>query len=346
MGGVDGAEGVGGVERVDGTVTGRGERGGDGGRDAELSALLANALAPVRSRCEGRLAVAAREAGTPGAAVSGDGLFVAASVMKVNILAALLLGRQNGLPGRARELASARAAATADETPAEAAQWELSARESAQAEAMIERSDNEAANALWRAAGGAEGLTRANRRLGLTRTEPDPSDRWGLSRTTAADQLALLEAVFGRGEDVPGGPADGARERIRVLMGRVVGPQRWGVTAAGDPGTPSELKNGWLPRTATGLWVLNSVGRVTAHGRSWLLAVLSDGHTTREGGIARVEEAACAAVAALSPRSYDSLSTRPAGGAPAPGPGPGPAAGPAGRGSAARDPAERAETAE
>lgn len=293
--------------------------------------MLEEALAPVRGRCEGRLAVAVREGGAPGVAVSGDGLFVAASVMKVNILAALLLGRQDGIPGGARELSARELSAR------EAAPWELSAQESAWAAAMIERSDNEAANALWRAAGGAEGLARANRRLGLSRTEPDPSGRWGLSRTTAADQLALLDAVFGRGEYAPGELAYGARERIRALMGRVVGTQRWGVTAAGDPGAPAELKNGWLPRTATGLWVLNSVGRVTAGGRSWLLAVLSDGHTTRERGTARVEEAARAAVTALALSSRQAgrdLGPRPA--APGPCPAPGPAPGPAGRGSAAR----------
>jgi hypothetical protein len=305
------------------------------GRNEELSGLLEEALAPVRSRCEGRLAVAVREGGAPGVAVSGDGLFVAASVMKVNILAALLLRRQDGMPGAAGELTVPEAA------PGKAAPWELSAQESVWAAAMIERSDNDAANALWRAAGGAEGLARANRRLGLSRTEPDPSGRWGLSLTTAADQLALLDAVFGHGESTPGAPADSApadgvlsdsaRERIRGLMAGVVGPQRWGVTAAGDPGAPSELKNGWLPRTATGLWVLNSVGRVTSGGRSWLLAVLSDGHTTRERGTARVEEAARAAVAALA------LSGRRAGLGPrAAVPGPCPAPGPAGRGSAAR----------
>ncbi|GAA2592636.1 serine hydrolase [Streptomyces axinellae] len=273
-------------------MEGHGRQGrGGAGRDGELSALLADALAPVRSRCEGRPAVAVREADTPRAAVSGDGLYVAASVMKVNILAALLPGRQDEPSGRARELTVAgevtAAAGTAGADP-----WELSARESAQAEAVIERSDNDAANALWRAAGGAEGIARANRRLGLTRTEPHRSDRWGLSCTTAADQLTLLEAVFGRGEDAPGRLADGARERIREPMGRAVGPQRWGVTAAGASRAPVELKNGWLPRTATGLWVLNSVGRVTAVGRSWLLAVLGRAHhprgRDRAGGGGRV----------------------------------------------------------
>ncbi|MFI8852787.1 serine hydrolase [Streptomyces sp. 891-h] len=203
--------------------------------------------------------------------------FVAASVMKVHILAALLL----------------RVRGTREVTPQERT-W---------AAAMIERSDNEAANALWRAAGGAEGVAAAGRLLGLADTRPAEDGRWGLTTTTAADQLALLRAVHGRG---PRAQVLTPRERlwVRELMRGVVPSQRWGVTAAGDsagtaPGAAAdEVKNGWLPRTATGLWVINSVGRVTVAGRPWLLAVLSDGHPTAEEGIAAVEEAARAAVGA------------------------------------------------
>ncbi|MBQ1162504.1 serine hydrolase [Streptomyces sp. A73] len=247
-----------------------------------------------------RLAVAAQPLeGEPAAAlVHGEaGAFVAASVMKVHILVALLLRAQGSLGGPARA---------------------VTAQERAWAAAMIQHSDNDAANALWRAAGGAEGLTAAGRLLGLVGTRPAEDGRWGLSTTTAADQLALLRAVHGRGPGprvpAPGARvlAPGARQWVRELMRGVVDSQRWGVTAAGDgrPAAsrppheasqppPHEVKNGWLPRTATGLWVINSVGRVTAAGRPWLLAVLSDGHATAEEGIAAVEEAARAAVHAL-----------------------------------------------
>ncbi|MBO8190698.1 serine hydrolase [Streptomyces oryzae] len=203
--------------------------------------------------------------------------------MKVHILVALLLRVRGASGGPARE---------------------LTAREREWAAAMVVRSDNEAANALWRAAGGAEGVAAAGRLLGLSRTRPARDGRWGLTTTTAADQLALLCAVQGRGPraDVLA-PAD--RRWVRELMRAVVPSQRWGVTAAADEsgpepaGAPGEVKNGWLPRTATGLWVINSVGRVTAAGRPWLLAVLSDGHASAQEGIAAVERAARAAVRAL-----------------------------------------------
>lgn len=65
-------------------------------------------------------------------------------------------------------------------------------------------------------------------------------------------------------------------------------------------GTGWALKNGWMPRTATGLWDVNSIGRVSVGGRVLLIAVLSAGHATKEAGIAVVEAAARAAVGALS----------------------------------------------
>lgn len=48
--------------------------------------------------------------------------------------------------------------------------------------------------------------------------------------------------------------------------------------AADDPAA-AELKVGWLQRSATGLWVVNSIGSVERGGRRYLVAVLSDGNT-------------------------------------------------------------------
>ncbi|CAL9386622.1 hypothetical protein SUDANB21_01179 [Streptomyces sp. enrichment culture] len=56
------------------------------------------------------------------------------------------------------------------------------------------------------------------------------------------------------------------------------------------------MKNGWLPRDATGLWVVNSTGCVTVGGRVYAVAVLSDGHASMTEGVARVEHAAREAV--------------------------------------------------
>ncbi|MFE7815292.1 serine hydrolase [Streptomyces sp. NPDC057433] len=208
----------------------------------------------------------------------GGRAFVTASVVKVGILAALLLKAQDA--GRA-----------------------LSGEEHSYAAAMIERSDNDAASVLWRSIGRAGGLDAAHTRLGLTGTEGGDGPRWGLTRTTAADQLLLLRQVFGN-------PADSAltaasRAYVRGLMERVVPEQAWGVPVVADAlpagGAAWAVKNGWVPRDATGLWAVNSVGRVTVGGRELLVAALSDGNPTMARGVALVEAAARAAVSAVRP---------------------------------------------
>lgn len=72
------------------------------------------------------------------------------------------------------------------------------------------------------------------------------------------------------------------------------------MSAAAD-GSSWALKNGWLPRSATGLWDINSIGRVTASdGDEYLVVVLSNGNATKEKGISLVESAAEAAVSVFA----------------------------------------------
>ncbi|WP_234314946.1 serine hydrolase [Streptomyces sp. NRRL F-5135] len=192
-----------------------------------------------------------------GTAYGADRVYVTASVVKTAILAALLFRAQD--TGR----------------------W-LTAEQERLAEEMMRRSDNDAATALREAVGGIEGLRAAHARLGMGRTEAERA--WGLTRTTASDQLTLLRAVFA--PEAAAAALDGdSRAYLAGLMGRVVPGQDWGVSAAGGDWA---LKNGWLPRSDSGLWVIHSVGRVDHR----LMAVLSDGHASMEEGIARVEEAA------------------------------------------------------
>ncbi|WP_330319798.1 class A beta-lactamase-related serine hydrolase [Streptomyces clavifer] len=226
----------------------------------DLDAELADVLAPLTAGADVSVAVLDTESGR--SAVYGDGAYDTASIVKVDILAALLLLAQD--EGR-----------------------ELSGAEHARADAMIRRSDNTSATELLRAVGGEEGLDAANVRLGLTGTTA--AHAWGLTRTTAADQVRLLQAVFGTESEL----SAASRAYLTDLMGRVEADQQWGVSAAGDGWA---LKNGWMPRTTTGLWDINSIGRVENGGHTYLVAVLSCGHATKEAGVALVEEVAKAAV--------------------------------------------------
>jgi hypothetical protein len=166
------------------------------------------------------------------------------------------------------------------------------------AEAMIERSDNDAALALWQTIGRAAGLATANKALGLHHTTGGDGDLWGLTQTTAGDQIALLKAVFGSDSPL----STSARTYLSGLMRSVTDGQRWGVPAA-DTGSGSghpALKNGWLERSATGLWDINSIGEVTYKGRRLLVAVLSSNQQSEDSGIDQVEGVARAAAKAYT----------------------------------------------
>ncbi|MFE0415607.1 serine hydrolase [Streptomyces tendae] len=244
------------------------EPGVDG--DARLAAAMASV--PVPDGAEVSVAVLDPDSGE--GASHGTGAFDTASIVKVDILAALLLRAQDA--GRS-----------------------LTASEKSYATAMIENSDNDSASALWRAIGTAEGLDAANQRFGLTDTEGGRGPLWGLTRTTAADQVVLLRQIF-----VAEGSAlsEASRAYVRGLMERIVVGQRWGVSAAagGTDGSAWALKNGWLRRSTTGLWVVNSVGRVESGGHGYLVAVVSRGSGTQAEGISLTEAAARAAVSVLA----------------------------------------------
>ncbi|MER6409823.1 serine hydrolase [Streptomyces humidus] len=238
--------------------------------EEERDALLAAAMRSVPVPGGAAVSVAVLDLASGESAAYGGGVFDTASIVKADILAALLLRAQD----------EGRRLTTAERTCAKA---------------MIENSDNDAASALWRTIGEAEGLDAANERFGLTGTRGGQDMLWGLTRTTAADQLTLLRQVFGDDSEL----SEASRAYLRDLMGQIAAGQDWGVSAAAD-GSSWALKNGWLPRSTTGLWDVNSIGRVSAGGRDYLVAVLSDGNATQAAGISLVEAAARAAVSAFT----------------------------------------------
>jgi hypothetical protein len=193
--------------------------------------------------------------------------FETASIVKVDILAALLWQRQEegGSGGEA----------------------ELTAGQRTLAMRMITQSDNDAADDLYEQVGGATGLTRANRAFGLTDTTPQSS--WGLTRTTVSDQLRLLRVV-----SRPGPLAAPSRAYILDLMSQVERDQRWGVpAAAGEDATAVYVKNGWLSRSADRYrWIINSIGRIVEPGHDWLIVVLTNLNATMDAGVDLVQATA------------------------------------------------------
>lgn len=135
---------------------------------------------------------------------------------------------------------------------------------------MIEVSDNDAATALWNAAGGSAGVAAFERGISMRETSPDPGGAWGDTTTTPIDQLRLLQALAEPTRALT--PAD--RTFAVSLMEHVDPSQAWGVSAGVPQGISIALKNGWLPVGQT--WAVNSVGWISGAGRDYLIGVLTD----------------------------------------------------------------------
>ncbi|MGW5061349.1 serine hydrolase [Streptomyces sp. NPDC004096] len=233
---------------------------------------LSSQLAPVTSLFGAdNMSVALLDKETEKWATYGGDVFDTASIVKVDILSTLLLQAQDA----DRALAAEERDLTTD---------------------MIESSDNDATSTLWTAIGSAAGLDKANQRLGLKQTRGGEGTVWGLTQTTAVDQVRLLAAVFGDKSPLNAE----SRSYVRHLMYHIAPDQDWGVSAAADTGKPTALKNGWLQRSQTHLWDVNSVGRMEKNGRTFYMAVLSNGAGTEDSGIEFVEQAARSAATAFA----------------------------------------------
>ncbi|SIR74239.1 serine hydrolase [Micromonospora avicenniae] len=228
-----------------------------------LAAARVKIEAYVQRVGNGQVAVAVKDRESDIAVTVGDARFQTASIVKVDILAALLVRAQ-------------------------LRNQKITDSDRRNAKKMITASDNDAATALYHRIGGESGLTTANRTFGMKETNPKAS--WGMTTTTVADQIRLLTSLT-----YADGPLDeDGRAYLFDLMSQVEEDQDWGVPAAADPGTTEVyVKNGWDTISADGgLWQVNTIGRLVEPGHDWLVAVLSNHHRTQAAGIRKVEAVA------------------------------------------------------
>jgi beta-lactamase class A len=169
-----------------------------------------------------------------------------ASIIKVDILATLLYQSQQHV------------------TPLTNEQVQL-------ATIMIEDSDDNAATDLWDDVGGGPGVAAFNKLVGMTGTDPNDSDLWGLSTTTAADQVKLLRQLVQGNLLSPE-----ARKYVLSLMEDVEPSQAWGVSSGVPSGVTVAIKDGWDPLGTGTNWQINTEGWVDGDGRDYVLAVLTN----------------------------------------------------------------------
>ncbi|KPV45162.1 hypothetical protein AN477_03675 [Alicyclobacillus ferrooxydans] len=160
----------------------------------------------------------------------------------------------------------------------------LTAEEKSLMPPMIEYSNNNDASALWNLSGGATGIGQFLRVAGMDQTTPGAYGYWGLTQTSALDQVKLI-----RDYAYPN-PLLDAQERNYglYLMEHVVNYEDWGVSG-GVPDTATvALKNGWLPIESQG-WEINSIGYIVGDGRNYVVAVLTRNNPSEAYGIATIQ---------------------------------------------------------
>jgi len=238
------------------------------------AALAARISRGIEAARHGRESFVAVEVDDPGAGIvcrldSGTH-FDSASVVKVTILGTLL-------------------------RDAQAAHRSLTSRERALAWAMITRSDNDAASALWDEDGHVR-LQRFLNAAGMTETVLGPDGAWGLTRITATDETKLLWLLLD-----PNRVLDtSSRHYELALMADVIPSQRWGVPAGAPRSLVVHVKNGWLPLSPFG-WRINSIGGFTGHGQKYSIVVLTEDNPTMAYGVSTVERIAEAVNRDLNP---------------------------------------------
>lgn len=187
-----------------------------------------------------------------------------ASIVKVDILATLLSQQSDG------------------SVPGSAGEQDLLTR-------MIEDSDNDSATTLWNQVGGPGPINSFNQQIGMSDTVPSscvtcpnfPWPGWGLTTTTADDQVKLLRQFVS-----PSSLLTSAQRTYGLgLMENITPSESWGVNGGVPSGVTVALKNGWLPLTGETNWQVNSVGWIDGDGRNYILAVLTTGNPTEQYGI-------------------------------------------------------------
>jgi beta-lactamase class A len=171
----------------------------------------------------------------------------------------------------------------------------------AEAEPMIENSDNDAASALWDSVGGPTAMEDFYHQIGAASTTT--ATDWGLTQTTALDQLKVLNALAYPGKSLSSDSASTADN----LLDQVEADQTWGVSGGVPSNVSFELKDGWLPDADTSDsysntddWTVNSIGHIYGDGVDYTMAVLTDGNDTEQDGITNIESLATAAWNTLS----------------------------------------------
>jgi beta-lactamase class A len=231
-------------------------------RSSSHSALAARISSDIQAARRGRVSSVAVAVDAPAVglacSLNGSRHFDSASVVKVTILGALLH----------KALDQHRF---------------LTNTETARLRAMITRSDNAAASALWAELGHGS-LQRFLNLAGMTHTVLGPGGAWGLTQITGPDEILLLRLLLRPNAVL----SPNSRDYALRLMAQVIPSQRWGVPVGAPTSLTAHVKNGWLPRATHG-WRIHSIGCFTGHGGGYSIVVLTQDNPSMTYGITTVQ---------------------------------------------------------
>jgi beta-lactamase class A len=162
----------------------------------------------------------------------------------------------------------------------------LTATEVSLTTAMITRSDNNAASALWVRLG-MRSLQHFLDLAKMSETKLGQNGFWGLTQITAHDEMILLRLLTSNNTVLD----FASRAYARNLMAHVIASQRWGVPAGAPAGVTVHVKNGWVPIPPHG-WRINSIGSFSGLGRYYMMAVLTQDNPTMAYGVHTIENVA------------------------------------------------------
>ena len=226
-------------------------------------ALAARLTRDIQAAQRGRVSAVAVGVDDPGMGMTcwlnGSQHFDSASVVKVTILGALL-------------------------RKAEDQHRYLTRNESLSAAAMITRSDNNAASALW----ADLGRSYLQHFLNLAQMRQTALELavWGLTQITAQSRWYCWRLCCWS-------PELGARCHLARSYGVGRRPTSYPPSAGVSPPAHhqpgrADVKNGWLPRATYG-WRIHSIGCFTGRGGDYSIAVLTQDNASMAYGVATVE---------------------------------------------------------
>jgi beta-lactamase class A len=135
--------------------------------------------------------------------------------------------------------------------------------------AMIEHSDNNAAQTIYQQIGYDKGTQSYLAGIGISDYEPCP-DGWGCAKASAGDMVHALTLLL-QGKILT--VAD--RQLALGLMSQIEADQRMGVGETAPSGATFYMKDGWLNYPDPSVWSLNTSGIVVAGKETYIISVYS-----------------------------------------------------------------------